>query len=726
MAMKLFLPPGASVVSEDVVKLSDGTLMPKWAFVAVPIEVEPRVARRKSSRAAASTFVDAVTGAVASQRRTPVSDSSPGDSYAGQYDFSEFSRTIDAAKFLTAVENALPALIDDSLAGETDPGYFEAVPAAPRLVTTVTVSNTDFSSPGEYTLGERFLSDVLVKNRAPQNLADQVARTKTQIVTALKHVSVNIIDRVNTTNEFIEALRDAGKLGFSERTLPFIIHTGFVQRDLFAPNPAFYRGEAIRLEFQGTPAQVYQKAVDMALKLPFDELYLDYRSITGPLISVVAVAGSQRKKIFTRFDDVLVSSGKLLNLVRNVDLTDLQETRPAIGETDAEILFDPGDDYSGIGRMIRENPAMFGGTVNAMNILTQLGFGANPFLSNLAGKAPGAGGVSAVSQVALSALGSAIQCPDVKKDPKLFPTSSHPHLRQMTDVSQLDDSSTQDNQQFPLRANNPLRVRKVAGVTDLVTRFGYLGESGGIAIFRDHVGGAAAGLNYLMQTGAGGTMGAATKSVLGNLMGAQNAGAGSAGDDLTAITPSKIFQNMSQHLFGVSDPSGVMQECATISSDSMDSLISYAGALSKSVSALETSPLTHDEWASAYQIAKNESNGHVTRSTTGVDLPVTEETGTANTGVMTPAQAKETRFTGDYEKRGQSEAWNPLSNFTHYSTNAWGSDGSNWIAQGLIDYEQKTSNTDTTKIAKKYETEELDQDPKHPTGYTTLDWTKTV
>lgn len=723
MVMKLFLPAGSEIYTEDTVKLSNGQIMPKWAFVAVPIDAVPQAIRRKKTGTPKQVFVDAVSGALATARKAPTSEGNRGESYSGQYDFTNYSRTIDAAKFLTAVENALPVLVDDSVRGETDPGFFEAVPAAPRTVTPVGVSNTDFSSPEDYELGTKTLADYLVRNKIPQRLDSQRGKTQTQIVYSLLHIAVNVVDPVNDTNPYMEVLRVAGRRGFSDRPLPFKIHSGFVGTDGFAPNAAFYLGEAVRLEFEGSSEQVYQKAVDMALKLPFDELYLDYRSVTGPLITVVATDGSQRKRLFTRYDDTVVCTGKLLNLVRNVDLTDLQETPPANAETEIDLHFDELDDYSGLERMLRDRPELFGGTVSAMNILTQLGAGANPFLSNLAGKSPLAGTVANVAKTVREAMSSVLQCPEqVTKDPRLFPTSSSQALKTLTDLTQMDDSDTQDNQPFPIRANNPLRVKVVAGVTDLVTRFGYLGEAGGIAVYRDHIGGAAAGLNYIMSTAAGATMGTATKSILGNLMGSQNAGAASAGDDLTAITPSKIFQNMGQHLFGVSDPSGILQECATVSGDDFDSLVSYAGALAKTVSNLQTSPLTHDEWASAYQIAKNEPNGHVTRSTTGVDLPVTEQSNTQPTGVRTDRQGKETKATTDNEMR--SDRWNPVTDFDTYE-DSWGIGGANWIAGGLVSYERKSGADDTSsKIAKAQETETMNQEPKHPTNITSLDWDK--
>jgi hypothetical protein len=145
--------------------------------------------------------------------------------------------------------------------------------------------------------------------------------------------------------------------------------------------------------------------------------------------------------------------------------------------------------------------------------------------------------------------------------------------------------------------------------------------------------------------------------------------------------------------------------------------------MAKTLAELPVNPLTHAEWASAYQIAKNEPNGHLTKTTTGVDLPAQEEANTQPTGVITDTQGKETSTTTDSEKRGKNEMWNPLSNFAHYSSNVWGSNGSDWISQGLVTYEQKTSNTDTTRIAKKTETQVMAQETKNPTTFVDLDWT---
>jgi hypothetical protein len=217
------------------------------------------------------------------------------------------------------------------------------------------------------------------------------------------------------------------------------------------------------------------------------------------------------------------------------------------------------------------------------------------------------------------------------------------------------------------------------------------------------------------------TMGKAAQSLFGDALSSTTAGQ-SSGSDITSLTSSKVFSSLTQHLFGAADPTGVLAECATVNPEDKTSLISMAAAMAKTAASLDINPLTKDEWKSAYQIAKNEANGQVTKTTTGVALPATEETGTQDTGPRTDRQGVETKNTTE-TMRAETEKWNPLSNFAHYSSNVWGPSGSNWISAGLISYEQKSSANDNSKIAKTTANTTMAQDKTFPTDGPPLSYT---
>ena len=143
-----------------------------------------------------------------------------------------------------------------------------------------------------------------------------------------------------------------------------------------------------------------------------------------------------------------------------------------------------------------------------------------------------------------------------------------------------------------------------------------------------------------------------------------------------------------------------------IDSGDSSSLISYAAALSKTLSSHKTSSLTYGEWESAYSIAKNEPSEKVKKTTTGVDLPATEKEKTQDTGVLSKKQGSHSvGFTE--ENRAKGEKWNPVSNFEHYSQNRW----SHWMSSGLVNYTQKTDDA-SPGIAKKVKPLVLNQDKK--------------
>lgn len=706
--LKLFLPSGANINADTTVTLSDGQVLPGWAFAAVAIE-DTGVDKAKVPDISQTTarYVDVLSGDLSNTSTPGTTDYVPGQTFFGGYDFSKFSRYADADKLLTALENALPLAVADALAGQSDPGYFEAVPSARSPTTEVALDSTDFTKPDEYPMGQGiYLSQLLTKGGIRQDLAVGQGATESDIVLNLKYVVANVIGGMDSENTYLDS---SASLFVPQNSFDYIIYSGYVNPSRYSQDEEAYLGQVIRLEFSASPQQVYQKAIDMATKIPFDRIWLDYRSDGDPIVTVICSSKTQAKKVGTRYDGTVVADDKLLNLVKGADTTGINSP-PDPGPL-STISYDSNDDYAVLENTIRSNMSLFGGPTAATNLLGSLGFNQNPYVSQ------GSTGTSNLDATKAKSISSSLTCPGSSVDPNLYPTSSHPHLRHMSDLGQLDSSSTQDVIPFSLRANNPMKVRTIKGVTDLKTRFGYLGDSNGYAVYRDHVGGAAAGLAYVMSMG-GSTIGAATRGILGSSL---TGSGGGDGLDSTAISPGRIFSGISSSLFGakVKDPSGVTQECSTIKPDDMESTISYGAALSKSVSGLKTNPLTHDEWASAYQIAKNQPNQHLKRATTGASLPVTEETNTADTAALTSDQSKETRDTTDYNKRGKNEAFNPISNFTHYAS-IW----SNWVSSGRINYTQKSGAGDSTGVAKSYQTEVLDQKSTHPTGVASLDWTE--
>lgn len=706
---KLFLPPGATVRGTAVVT-SDGIAVPSWACVAVPIEADkPRPRKKAGSSSSVHRFLDLATGRVsAGAARTTTASAT--------LDVSGFDGRVDLDALSAALVDALPGLLEDSLASVTDPGYFEQTSGASRTAVPVSVAQDD-SLVSSYPIGGGLtLSDALVWKGKTQVLSGQRGVSARDVVLAIKHVATNVVSRVNDVNDYFDPSVDSR---FVSETLSYSVYSWFAESDEVADDPASYVGACVKLLFSGSSAAVYRKAVDLAVKLPCDSVTLDYRSDGPTLVTVVSRPGGGGRRVRTRYDGVVTSRDKLLHCVKNSDVP--SASPDPTGEDGNEVSHWEGDDYAGLYEAVLSNASAFGGTSGALSLLQSLGYQVNPLVSGLVGSSPGAGtSATSATRSALAAVAGALRCPDQSSDDaKLFPTSSHPFFRHLTDHTQLDDTSTQDKTPVALRFNNPLRVKRVAGVTDLKTRFGYLGEAEGYAVYRDRVGGAAAGLAYL-ATMAGSTFGSAAKSLAGTDLASGVSGSASS-TDLTALTPAKLFQGVTQSLFGVADPTGAVAECATVT-DSRDSLIRYAAALSKTVSGLDASPLTRAEWNSAYQIHKNEPNGHVTKTTTGKDLPAQEDEDTQDTGTVTEGQGRETAWSRDKAKRGETEKWNPVSNFAHYSSNVWGPDGSDWVSRGVVAYEQKSSSSDVDKMAKADETVTMAQDAKNPTTFVDLDW----
>jgi hypothetical protein len=551
----------------------------------------------------------------------------------------------------------------------------------------------------------------------------QQGLTTRQLAENLKWLAVNVLGQFNQPNPALAELQEGLNLGYSDAPVDFDLHTGLVNSSQVTPVDDCRRGTAVRVEpTSASSEQVYLKAVDLAVKLEYDELRLDYYTDGRTLITVSSSSSTSRRRLNTYYDDQLVHPNRLVHVVKDASVYAAIESRPV--DSSGGVHFEPEDDYSEI-QALMDDMSLFSSLDEALDTAKALGFGPNPFLSGGARNTSQAGTVLNVGEQALSLLSSAIKCPQQKRNQKLFPVTGHPAHRTLSDVSQLDDSSSQDVTPYTMRTNNPLGVPVVKGVTDLKTRFGFLGESKGKAVYRDHVGGAAAGLAYLQQMGGGATLKGAVQGVLGQALGSLGQGRATA-DDLTSFTSAGTFSNMSRDLFGKGDPTGTLLGCATLDSGDMDQVIHTAASMAKNLAGGgETNPLTYDEWSSAYQISKNEPNGHLKRTTTGVPLPAQEQQDPQDTGVVTHPQGKETAYTTDYERRGKKEDWNPLSNFQHFAEERWGSNGTKWIQDGLLKYEQKTQETDEDKIAKKAESQQLTQTAENPSTVTLLDWTPT-
>ena len=687
---KLFLPDGARVSGSNVV-LPDGSVVPGWACVAVPVALDKPAGRTASrSKTKSAVYYDLLTG-----RKTaaPKEEPTPGTGF----DVGSFDSAISLVELEKRLGLSLPKIIDDSTASEVDPGYFEMPDGAERPIETVTVSADDVLTD-DYALSDNYtLGDALVWRGRTQSLVGNHGRTAREIAAAAKSVAVNVLEKLDEPNQYVS--EDDPRV--SVRALKRSVYSWIAQSDTRgAPDTAF-RGETVTVRFDGaTTREVYRKSIDAALKLPFDYLWLDYRSAGGPPMITVTLSGEGgRRRVGTRYDDKVVSTTRLLNCDPTIEIP---TTGPDLGGS-VQVQLDPLDDYWGLFYLLSSNPALFGGTTSAQSLMQSLGFVANPFAPAFGpgGGGGGSSGGGVPGPEALSGLQKAVVCPDqTTVDPKLFPTGSHPAFRHLSDLTQLDDDDNQTTLPYTIRTNNPLGVKTVKGVTDLKTRFGYLGDSEGVAVYRDHVGGAAAGLNYLMTQHSGSTLGSAAKESVSSGIGP---------------TLGQAAASITQHLFGAQDPSGVLAECATVGSD-VETTIGFAAAMAKSTGKLETSPLTHAEWASAYQIAKNQPNGGLTKTTTGVPLPAQEQTDSQDTGPPATAQGKETDHTTDLSRR--EDKWNPVANYDHYAQNVWKS----WIDDGILTYEKKAAAGDKTKMAKANTSIEMAQDTSNPTTYSDFDW----
>lgn len=734
MPVKIFVPP-QSVEFPNAIQMSDGLVVPKWVFCAVPLTGDPVPSQeRASSRGVLAEeyrrLVDPVTGRLkpwsesgANSEIFPLRPRQANSEVSSAWDFQPFG-WIDAQGLVAAGANAVPRFVREVIEQEVNPGYFTAVPGDARTPYDFTVSTDDDYSSGSYRLSSKYaLRDLLVASFSTSRLEPQAGLTTLQIVTNLKGLVVNVLDLVNEPNPYVRQMQATANLGYSDAAVGFDLHSGLVNSQSRVSDRALLEGRGFRIRFDdGDSVRAYQKAVDVALKTDFDTLSLDYFQGGPTLLTVTWQPVGNRRKIATRWENVVVHDGRIVHTYPDPSLYSAGSLGTLQTET-GSVVFNETSDFSAISSML-QNFNLFGSVQAAQQLTQALGGATNPFISGLAGLSGLFGGTQAPTQSMVNQLSAAVRCPtSVNKPDKNFPTSSHAAMRHLSDVTQLDDKSTQDRIPFPLRINNPLKVKKVAGVTDLKTRFGYLGESEGYAVYRDHIGGAAAGLALLMQSGQGMTMGKAASSLAGDLFTKVGAAAQQQADDVTAASPEKTFANLSRDLFGVTDPSGVMAECGIVDSNRPDDLVSYAASLAKTNSNLQMSPLTHAEWMSAYQIAKNQPNKHVKKSTTGATLPVTEEQNTQDTGTQTASQANNTFQTAEKTRVEATEKWNPLSNFKHYSENLWGANGAGWIQKGLLSYEEKSSQTDRTKMAKKLAEQKLNQDGKHPTDQTVLPWT---
>ncbi len=726
---RIFIPNGA-VEFDHTVKLSNGVVLPKWAFVAVAIEGDRRAVNKTLSGARTAPgrlYMDVVTGALSDRPRDPTWDQNrrfrgARVSDAPEHNYDSFVRTVDIGRVLADWEasEAPPPVIDTD--SEINPGFFGSVPAGDRGNAAVTVPS-DANLTRTYPLSTNYvLGDFLVAAYKRQDLLEQGGVSRRLVAERLKYLAVNVVERVNEENPNVDALQAAGNLGYSDAPLDFSFHSGLVNPSQSTPVAACRTGEAVRLEFHGDSKVTYLKAIDLATKVDFDELRLDYYTDGATLVTVTSSPTALRRRVNTYYDDQLVHPNKLVRIEKSRSTYEGLSTRPRqTDSTDAGVHFEAEEDYSTLEYLLGDL-SLFDSIDQAVQLAKELGFRVNPNLSGSEGKDSAAGTIASMAPAVLQKLAAAIKCPQQQRNSKLFPVASHPSQRHLSDHTQLDDGDTQDVTPMTMRTNNPLGVPVVKGVTDLKTRFGFLGEANGKAVYRDHVGGAAAGMAYLSQQGGGKTLKGAAQGMLGGALGALGKGQGIA-DDLTSVTSGKTFSNMSRDLFGKTDPTGTLLGCATLDTEDMDQLIHTAASMAKNLmGGGETNPLTYDEWASAFQISKNQPNGHLKKTTTGVDLPAQEQTDPQDTGARTDRQGKETPATTDYEKRGKLEEWNPLSNFKKFSE-LWGDQGTRWIQDGLLKYEQKESETDKEKIAKKVDTEALTQVAENPSTMTMLDWT---
>lgn len=687
MKSKLFLPQD-SIVDSYNVKLNSGETIPYWAFVAVPIEGESGTNKALTPPVDSGIIVDLLTGSITTE--IPVlskGDSSSGENFSQTYDFSGFSSKVKYDDLKQTFNAIYETASTDNVVVAGDPGYFTSIgsegsirPSEPTPIET----STEFK-----------LSDFLVNDYKTQSLP---SNRRTEILSNLSWLATNVVALVNKPNPSITEFRSRELYGYNDRTLDFNISSGFVEKINSAPFKEFYDGKGVELEFNAPAQLVYQKAIDIVLKIDFDQICLEYYPNGSSRISIIAQRGSNARKILTKFDGVVTSYNRLMNCSRVSDIVTLEVS------ASHDDYANPGDSYTNTIDMVKNNPDLFGGVVAANELLKKLGID------------PLSGVTSELGKLA-ETVRSVLKCPDkVKTDANLFPTSSHSALRTLSDKSQMDSSSTQDNLAFNIRANNPLGVKVVKGVTDLKTRFGFLGEANGIAVYRDHVGGAAAGLNYINSKFNGSTVANATRGMFGDALKKEITSLTDFTSDLTALSGVKLFSDVSKHLFGAADPTGVLQECAAVDSSNIESSISYAAAMSKTLSNHTTSPLTYEEWTSAWHISKNTANGHITKTTTGVNLPAQEKTTTQDTGVQTSSQGSTDASLAEKD-RSAGEKWNPVTNFDHYSQNRW----DQWMSSNLISYSKKSSSTDTTSIAKIPTEAKMKQDSKHPSHYTSLE-----
>ncbi len=692
---KLFLPPGSKVVGSQVT-LASGDVVPKWVLIGVPArQTIPLTKQSGVGLEPSGVYVDVVTGAVTTN---PPPVTGYTGSRSGSYDFSTFTRYVPREKFVKLVGDSIPkkpTLPDVS----NDPGYFVQIDASARETFPI---DEKVPSPIVDTIpiGSGYtVRSALIWEGRPQELAPQDSTSEEEIILNMRRVVVNVLNRLDADNAYKE--------GYSIN-LAWRIRSWFVDSNYWTPDPESHVGSTVRIEFTGAKDEVYRKAVDLATKLSFERMYLDYRSDGRTLITIVAPEGRTARRIGTRYDDILVSDNRFICASGGSDIT--EDPPLATRETDAEVQPALNDNYYSLYIALKRNPDVYGGITAVQEILRQLGFPSNPLLSGIAGFTESAGSAASVGKELMSKLTGLIQCPPVSSNPKLFPTSSHPAFRGLSDHTQLDDTDTQDTIPHTVRTNNPLKVKTVKGVTDLKDRFGYLGDANGVAVFRDHIGGAAAGLAYLMTMG-GGTVAGAAKAVLGAV------GSSDDGSDITTVTMSKVMQGLGQALFGIPDPTGAVQECATITDD-LESLVTTAASMAASLLGIQTSPLTKNEWDSAYQIAKNQAGSGVTKSSTGLSLPVTErqDNSVQATGSRTEKQGKDAPSTVDEEK-AKNEKWNPIANFEHYAENVW----KTWVQSGIIKYEQKSGADDKDKIGKKTDKEKLEQNPKTYTTTTVIE-----
>jgi hypothetical protein len=154
-------------------------------------------------------------------------------------------------------------------------------------------------------------------------------------------------------------------------------------------------------------------------------------------------------------------------------------------------------------------------------------------------------------------------------------------FKSLTDLTMLyNPSKTAGQNSIPknIRFNNPLLVPVIKGVTDKVED-GYIGQVSGKAVYSNRIGGLIAGLRHMESKNLNSK---SLKNGLGSIFG-------------PGIL-SKIFSKLSNALFDVKDPSGMMLNCMQFDrNDNINNQAVMIGMLISSISNEAKSSMSYDE-----------------------------------------------------------------------------------------------------------------------------------